>query len=642
MTRYIVLGDQQLLVNIDQWLQVRDIYFPHVGQYNHLGGHAHKIMILEGNHVSYVDKDEWHKTLGYGKDALITDSSAVNEGMKLKLGFNETVDDNIFLRKIKVENSDNHDRKIRVCVHHDFHLYGDGVGDTGFYNSSENVVIHYKRNTYFLIGFCDDKKCNAMADYDIGEHVNPSWNLGRKPIHQGEVDSIVGIDLEVPANGSRTFYYYLVAGTHLNEVLDLKDDLLDEGFSKFIKGSRDAQKKWLKNIKAPINLVSKELQDFYKRSLLVIRTQCDHGGAIMAANDSDNMEFNKDTYSYMWPRDGALVAIALIKAGFAKDTKKFFEFCKDVLYEEGCLLHKYNPDRSLGSSWHPWVLNGNVSLPIQEDETALVLHALWKYYEKTNDIWFIKELYPKLIKPMGEFLAKYRYDNGLPKESYDLWEERRAIFTFTTAATLAGLQSADRLGHLVMDKKFCKHCNIGFEAIKEAKVKYLYNSEGGYFRRSVSFEGDEIVFDDAMDASVFAITEFGVFDVEDEKVISTMEKMKAWLSVKTGVGGLARYYNDRYFQQTEDLENVPGNPWFICSLWYAKYVIRKAKIKSELTEALDILNWVKDHALPTGLLPEQLHPYTGEPLSVSPLTWSHAEFVDAMTDYVEKLNKLKV
>ncbi|MDP7457376.1 MAG: hypothetical protein QGH47_01495 [Candidatus Woesearchaeota archaeon] len=41
MTRHIVLGDQQLLVNIDKWLQVRDIYYPHVGQYNHLGGGMH-------------------------------------------------------------------------------------------------------------------------------------------------------------------------------------------------------------------------------------------------------------------------------------------------------------------------------------------------------------------------------------------------------------------------------------------------------------------------------------------------------------------------------------------------------------------------------------------------------------------------
>ena len=31
MTRHIVLGNGSLLVNIDNHLQVRDLYFPHVG-----------------------------------------------------------------------------------------------------------------------------------------------------------------------------------------------------------------------------------------------------------------------------------------------------------------------------------------------------------------------------------------------------------------------------------------------------------------------------------------------------------------------------------------------------------------------------------------------------------------------------------
>ena len=39
-------------------------------------------------------------------------------------------------------------------------------------------------------------------------------------------------------------------------------------------------------------------------------------------------------------------------------------------------MHKYRPDKSLGSSWHPWVRNGKPELPIQEDETALVIYAL--------------------------------------------------------------------------------------------------------------------------------------------------------------------------------------------------------------------------------------------------------------------------
>ena len=40
-----------------------------------------------------------------------------------------------------------------------------------------------------------------------------------------------------------------------------------------------------------------------------------------------------------------------------------------------------------------------------------------------------------------------------------------------------------------------------------------------------------------------------------------------------------------------------------------------------------MIDWVATHALQGGLLSEQLDPHTGAPLSVSPLTWSHAELV---------------
>jgi GH15 family glucan-1,4-alpha-glucosidase len=37
---------------------------------------------------------------------------------------------------------------------------------------------------------------------------------------------------------------------------------------------------------------------------------------------------------------------------------------------------------------------------------------------------------------------------------------------------------------------------------------------------------------------------------------------------------------------------------------------------------------------------EQLHPFTGEPLSVSPLTWSQAAFVTAVEEYLERMRRL--
>ena len=97
---------------------------------------------------------------------------------------------------------------------------------------------------------------------------------------------------------------------------------------------------------------------------------------------------------------------------------------------------------------------------------------------------------------------------------------------------------------------------------------------------------------------------------------------------------MARYENDGYHRSSEA---VPGNPWFISTLWLADYLIRTAKNENELNKAVDILIWTADHALPSGVLAEQLHPHTGEPLSVSPLTWSHATFVTIVQRYIRRI-----
>lgn len=67
MTRYIVLGNQALLVNIDKWFQVRDIYFPHVGQENHLIGKALRIGVYTDGKLSWINEENWNRSPAYKK-----------------------------------------------------------------------------------------------------------------------------------------------------------------------------------------------------------------------------------------------------------------------------------------------------------------------------------------------------------------------------------------------------------------------------------------------------------------------------------------------------------------------------------------------------------------------------------------------
>jgi len=131
-----------------------------------------------------------------------------------------------------------------------------------------------------------------------------------------------------------------------------------------------------------------------------------------------------------------------------------------------------------------------------------------------------------------------------------------------------------------------------------------------------------------------------MFSADDAKMTATVDAIRDRLWVKTPVGGIARYENDYYHQVSHDLPNVPGNPWFICSCWLAEYHIARATTLDELHAALPLLQWVRDRALPSGVLAEQMNPYTDAPLSVSPLTWSHAEYVSAIRWYAGRYRHL--
>ena len=118
--------------------------------------------------------------------------------------------------------------------------------------------------------------------------------------------------------------------------------------------------------------------------------------------------------------------------------------------------------------------------------------------------------------------------------------------------------------------------------------------------------------------------------------------VKNHLWVKTGVGGIARYEGDGYHKVSGNKGDIPGNPWFICTLWLAQWYIAKAEQLEELEESIPILEWVASRALPSGVLAEQVHPHTNQPLSVSPLTWSHAAFVATTLEYLKKMEKIYI
>jgi GH15 family glucan-1,4-alpha-glucosidase len=421
------------------------------------------------------------------------------------------------------------------------------------------------------------------------------------------------------------------------------DDIVTERTpERLLRRNLSYWRSWVNKDDIPFGDLEPDLVRFYKQSLLILRTQIDNRGAILAANDSDSLDFNRDTYSYLWPRDGALVAHALDLAGQPDVARAFYAFCAGLMQPEGYLLHKYHPDGSVGSSWHPWAgPDGERQLPIQEDETALVVWALHEHYERYRDLEFVRPLYAPLIRRAGDFLVAYRDAvTNLPGASYDLWEERRGIHAFTVAAVWAGLRGAAAFAEIFGDGPRSDAYAAAAREIRDAAEVHLYDPARERFLRRINTEHGAVEADPVLDASLFGLFRFGMFDADDPRIVGTMRAVEERLWVRTDVGGIARYEDDYYYQVTGDLHAVPGNPWFICTLWLAEWAIARARSFSDLRRPLSLLRWVADAALPSGVLAEQLHPYHHTPLSVSPLTWSHATVVMVVKEYLAKLEEI--
>ena len=237
-------------------------------------------------------------------------------------------------------------------------------------------------------------------------------------------------------------HYWICAGASYDEVKTLQRKIAEKSPQRMMDRSEAYWRLWATKEPIDFSPLPEGVRELFMRSQIIARTQIDEGGAIIAANDSDITHFSGDTYSYMWPRDGALVANAMDLAGHGEVSRKFFEFCAKVISPEGYFLHKYNPNGTLASSWHPWMLEGKTVLPIQQDETALVLWALRQHFLIYRDVELIKDLYTPLIVQPARWMLEHRDHHGLPKPSWDLWEERRGIHTFTVAATIGVLTAA--------------------------------------------------------------------------------------------------------------------------------------------------------------------------------------------------------
>jgi len=255
------------------------------------------------------------------------------------------------------------------------------------------------------------------------------------------------------------------------------------------------------------------------------------------------------------------------------------------------------------------------------------VYMLGEYYDHCDDHDFVFSLYNTLVQPAANFMTDFIDEQTqLPHASYDLWEEKFLTTTYTTAIVYQALLVA---------ADFADKFEYPDDAVRWRKLAatMLENGKGFYddklkvFRKGYLLQDDgSLQFDNTLDLSSFyGVMMFAAQDMGVEPMKQTLRTIEAELLDKSPSGGTPRYEYDHYFEWDTAYK---GNPWFVTTLWVAQYYIRT----KQLDKAKQYVDWMLKHALPSGMLSEQLNPVDGTPIGVTPLVWTHAELVNTVLD----------
>jgi Glucoamylase and related glycosyl hydrolases len=242
----------------------------------------------------------------------------------------------------------------------------------------------------------------------------------------------------------------------------------------------------------------------------------------------------------------------------------------------------------------------------------------------------------------ADFLVRMLDENGLPKPSHDLWEERVAQHAYSSAAVYGGLDAAARIAEARGRREPAEKWREAARRVRDGIAAHLWDAGRGCHYRSIRLTVPEDQYDAAVragaggtvtrtakgyaryvldvdpivDVSLLGLAvPFAALDVSDERMAKTADRVQEALWTP-GVGGIKRYENDRY---------IGGNPWILTTLWLAQFRVAQGG----RTKPGGCCNGRSTIRRGSGCCRNR-STATGETAWVVPLTWSHAMFVLAV------------
>lgn len=337
----------------------------------------------------------------------------------------------------------------------------------------------------------------------------------------------------------------------------------------------------------------KSAADLYSRSLLVFDALADRAtGAVIAAPELDPARVHSGGYGFVWARDLAYLTLAFLASGrhdLAGRALRWFPIAQEP---SGVWLQRHWTDGSAAPSW----------CADQLDETGSVLFAYEAAWRELRDAELDAELWPS-ARAAADFLLDALDERSLPRDTFDLWEEREGCHAYTAASVVGGLRPAAAMARR-HEPELADRYAAAAAAVSDALDCWFWSDEHGRYLRTL---GDPIV-----DVSLLGLAwPFGAVEPAGARMRATAEAVERELSQPGG--GMLRYAGDTY---------AGGNSWVLARLWFGlwrRQIGDNAGHRSALAYAERV-------ATPLGLLAEQVSE-DGQPVWVLPLAWSHAMLV---------------
>ncbi len=636
MGRPVVLSNGQLFVGLDENGLVHDFYYPYVGLENLTTARStqHKIGVWVDNEFKWTDDGSWDILVTFETDAMLSNIKLHSNELALTLLLQDyiDIDTNSLVRHITITNEQDRSRNVRLFMHQVFQISRAGRADTAIYVPDENYLLDYKGRYCLLIaGKNQDGQSFdqfAVGNYGIegkaGTYLDAiDGELSGNAVEHGGVDSVIRFQKDIEGGQDAVFDYWVIASSSQSDAQATHLEFMRVDMEKRLQHVRQHWHAWLGGGTVEIPEFQRESLE---KSLLIIKAHCDERGAVLASGDSSIFNYGRDYYCYCWPRDAAYALWPLIRLGHYAEAKLFFEFARDTMHKDGYLMHKYQPDRAIGSTWHPLIHGRSKELAIQEDETASTIFMIGEYYESSKDKTFIENIYHTFVVPCANFMCKFIDEQtGLPHASYDLWEEKFLTSTYTVSTVIAALEAAAKLAVAVDEPADGVKWKKVAESIK-SHLNKLYCEEN-YFIKGFLLQPDgTIKYDKTLDISnLYGPYMYAGLTLDDERLTSTATAIENRIKNVTPSGGVLRYENDNYFLTKHQYS---GNPWIVSTLWLAQYYATV----NQIDKAKEMLDWALARQLPSGALSEQFDPESGSPQGVTPLVWSHSEMVNTILD----------